>query len=161
MSRELADKLQETVDREGALLCHIPDEDAGRKPAPSKWSKKEELGHLIDSACNNHVRFVVASIGPEFRGAGYRQDDWVEEHGYNEMRWADVVDFWRRYNAFLAALVRRIPDARMETPCTVGEGKPVTLRFLIEDYILHMQHHLDHILERENITAYPGAAVGA
>jgi hypothetical protein len=42
----------------------------------------------------------------------------------------------------------------------IGDSAPVTLRFLIEDYVLHMQHHLDHILRRDNLTQYPGAALG-
>jgi len=115
---------------------------------------------LIDSATNNHVRFVRASIGLEYRGPGYEQDSWVRAHGYQEMSWPEIVDFWERYNHFLVRLVKRIPDDRLPTPCVIGQSDTVTLRFLIEDYTLHMQHHLDHILQREKITQYPGAAVG-
>ena len=160
MPETLALSLAQAVDREYAHLKNVTERDAGVKPAPGAWSQKEELGHLIDSAANNHVRFVRASIEPAFRGPGYQQDAWVSLHGYQEMPWADLLDFWRSYNRFLAGLVRRIPEESLERPCTVGESRPVTLRFLIEDYILHMQHHLDHILKREKITQYPGAAVG-
>jgi len=76
------------------------------------------------------------------------------------MVWTEIIDFWRRYNHFLAHLVERIPEDRLPAQCVVGDSMPVTLQFLIEDYILHMQHHLDHILAREKITQYPGAAVG-
>jgi len=76
------------------------------------------------------------------------------------MPWAEILDFWQRYNHFLAGLVRRIPKDRLATPCVIGNSETVTLQFLIEDYTLHMQHHLDHILQREKITQYPGAAVG-
>jgi len=152
--------LESALDREIAGLRRITEPQSAVKSSPDAWSKKEELGHLIDSAANNHVRFVRASIDPEFRGLGYRQDDWVRLHGYQEMAWTDIVDFWRRYNDFLVGLVRRIPEGKLLTPCVVGDSAPVTLKFLIEDYVLHMQHHLDHILERETITAYPGAALG-
>jgi hypothetical protein len=160
MPEQLARTLQETVDNEAALLRGLSDRDAALKPAPNAWSKKEELGHLIDSATNNHVRFVRASIEPEFHGPGYAQDDWVATHRYHEMPWSDVIDFWQQYNHFLAGLVRRIPADRLGTRCAVGNSEPVTLQFLIEDYTLHMQHHLDHILQRETIRQYPGAAVG-
>ena len=166
MPQELASALHETVQRETAPLCVITEKEAGMKPTPRAWSKKEELGHLIDSASNNHIRFVHASLtaeiggSGEFRGSGYEQDRWVDLHGYNEMPWSEIVGFWRQYNDFLAALVRRIPEDRLATPCVVGNSSPVTLGFLIEDYILHMQHHLDHILQREKITQYPGAALG-
>ena len=160
MPDQLADSLQETVDRETTLLLAVTELQASVKPAPDVWSQKEELGHLIDSATNNHVRFVRASLEPEFHGPGYQQDAWVSLHGYHEMPWADLVDFWRRYNIFLSGLVRRIPNLLLDVYCVIGSSAPVTLRFLIEDYILHMQHHLDHILKREKITEYPGAAVG-
>ena len=160
MPHELALFLEKAVNEEFAHLQKISERDAGVKPSPGKWSQKEELGHLIDSATNNHVRFVRASAEPNFRGPGYEQDVWVSTHGYHEMPWADLLDFWKRYNLFLARLVRRLPESSMSRRCIVGESQPVTLRFLIEDYILHMQHHLDHILQRETITQYPGAALG-
>jgi hypothetical protein len=160
MPHHLALTLQDTVDREAAHLRKVAEPDASAKPLLHVWSKKEELGHLIDSAANNHVRFVRAAIEPEFRGPGYEQDSWVSLHGYHEMAWAEVIDFWQRYNHFLARLVERIPEDRLPVRCVVGDSTPVTLKFLIEDYTLHMQHHLDHILVREKITEYPGAALG-
>jgi hypothetical protein len=160
MPEHLALSLEQAIDQEFANLRAVSERDASVKPAADKWSHKEELGHLIDSATNNHVRFVRASLEPDFRGPGYQQDGWVAAHGYHEMPWADLIDFWKRYNLFLARLIRRIPESLMTRPCRVGESQPVSLQFLIEDYILHMQHHLDHILKREKITQYPGAAVG-
>jgi len=160
MPEQLALTLQQTVDREAAALRAIPELEASVKPAADVWSKKEELGHLIDSATNNHVRFVRAALEPEFRGPSYEQNAWVSLHGYHEMPWADLIDFWQRYNLFLAGLVGRIPGLLLEVNCVIGDSAPVTLRFLIEDYTLHMQHHLDHILKREKITQYPGAALG-
>lgn len=160
MPNDLALKLQETVAREFAQLSGLTEADAAVTGSSAAWSKKEELGHLIDSAANNHVRFVRASLEPEFRGPTYHQNGWVERHGYDEMPWEDLLEFWRRYNALLAAVVRRIPEDRMQTPCVIGESAPVTLRFLIDDYVLHMQHHLDHILRRDKLTQYPGAALG-
>ncbi|HVX65854.1 MAG TPA: DinB family protein [Bryobacteraceae bacterium] len=148
MPRALAARLQETVERETAALARVTDEEAAAKPAVNGWSKKEELGHLIDSATNNHVRFVRASLEPGFRGEGYAQERWVELHGYAAMPWVEIVELWRRYNGLLVELVRRIPEDRLERPCTIGDSAPVTLRFLIEDYVGHMQHHLDHILKR-------------
>ena len=160
MPEHLALSLERAVNSEFTHLQTISERDASVKPGPGKWSRKEELGHLIDSAANNHVRFVRASSEPDFRGPGYQQDAWVSAHGYHEMPWADLLDFWKRYNLFLARLVRRVPENVLGRACVVGESQPVTLQFLIEDYVLHMQHHLDHILEREKITQYPGAAIG-
>ncbi len=147
MAQDFASELPEIVEREAARLLQISDGTASVKPFPAAWSKKEELGHLIDSAANNQARFVAASLQPEFRAPGYDQDGWVHRHGYNEMPWAEIVDFWRRYNHVLAALVRRIPEDRLETPCFIGDGPQVTLGFLVHDYLRHLRHHLDHILK--------------
>src|SRR6516162_7378422 len=125
MPEHLAQSLKEAVDREAIFLKAVTERDASRKPAAGAWSQKEELGHLIDSAANNHVRFVRASLEPEFRGPGYEQDGWVALHGYHEMQWADLIDFWKRYNTFLAGLVRRIPEDLLEKLCVVSESRPV------------------------------------
>src|SRR5581483_8311925 len=159
MPEHLARSLEEAIGDEFPQLSAVTERHASVKPEPGKWSPKEELGHLIDSATNNHVRFVGASID-EFRGPGYEQDAWVATHGYHEMQWAELIGFWKTYNLFLARLIRRIPEDRMARTCTIGDSRPVTLQFVIEDYILHMQHHIDHILRRETIRQYPGAAAG-
>ena len=67
------------------------------------------------------------------------------------------MEFWRQYNSLLVHLIARIPEDKLRTSCSIGSAAPVTLGFVIEDYILHMQHHLDHILDRERQTTYPGA----
>jgi hypothetical protein len=161
MPQDLADFLEQTIVRELPNLQAIDEQGAGaRLEGAGAWSRREELGHLIDSAANNHIRFVRATIEPEFRGTGYDQEAWVRLHGYDDLPWSILIDFWQRYNSLLVHLVSRVPEERLNTRCIVGESAPVTLRFLIEDYVLHMQHHLDHILHRDIVTQYPGAAVG-
>jgi hypothetical protein len=157
MVQDLSLFLTQTIERELPNLRACDDKRASIPRAPGKWSAKEELGHLIDSAANNHIRFVRGAAGPEFRGPGYAQDDWVRLHGYRDMKWETIVDFWFQYNAFLAGLVARIPPDRSETLCYIGENNPVTLGFVIEDYVLHMQHHIDQLSSREHVSSYPGA----
>ena len=89
-----------------------------------------------------------AALEPEFHGPTYNQNGSVLLHGYQELSWPDLLEFWRQYNLLLAQVVARIPESKLNTPCRVGENQPVTLQFLIEDYVAHMQHHLDHILRR-------------
>jgi hypothetical protein len=155
MATNLARALLQTVERELPHLRALPDEQASIPRGPGKWRPKEELGHLIDSAANNHVRFAAGAIGPEFRGSGYAQEDWVRLHGYSTMSWDAIVDLWSGYNRLLVRLIERIPESQMQTQCTIGAGEPVTLSFLIDDYILHMQHHIDLLLRREHVTQYP------
>ncbi|MBV8071142.1 MAG: DinB family protein [Acidobacteriaceae bacterium] len=159
MAVDLARHLAQTIERELPNLRGLTDEQASRPRAVGKWCAKEELGHLIDSAANNHIRFVRGALESHVRGPGYAQDDWVRAHGYSTMPWQKIVDFWFAYNSFLTGLVERIPEARLETPCFIGTNDAVTLQFLIDDYVLHMQHHIDQLLRRDVITQYPGATI--
>lgn len=154
MAEHLAEALRQVIDEELTRLLAIPDEDAGVPGRNGGWSQKEELGHLIDSAANNHQRFVRAALEAGYNGPGYQQDEWVKVHGYAEWHWTELTTFWQQYNALLAHVIDRIPEDRLKARCVVGTGEPVTLGFLIEDYVHHMQHHLDHILGREKLTTY-------
>lgn len=155
---DLAEMLQRTVATELPNLLRMTEEEAARKPQPDKWSPKEELGHLLDSAVNNQVRFVRGATEDGFVGPGYAQDAWVHLQGYQEIEWETLVVRWKQHNLMMARLIGRIPPERLSTECTVA-GHRVTLAFLIEDYIFHIQHHLDHIVGRETLTSYPGATL--
>jgi hypothetical protein len=157
MAVSLSRRLTQTIERELPNIRALSDDEASLARAPGKWCAKEELGHLIDSAANNHIRFVGSALDCQFRGPGYAQNEWVRLHGYSTMPWGAIVDFWFAYNSFLTGLIGRIPEPQLETPCFIGGNEPVTLRFLIDDYILHMQHHIDQLLRREVITQYPRA----
>jgi hypothetical protein len=161
MPESLAKSFEQVLSYEYVNLRVLTDDQAALRPAGAdSWSRKEELGHLIDSAINNHVRFAAASLQTEFSGPPYEQDGWVRAHGYHEMAWSSLLESWRQHNELLLRLVKRIPEERLAIPCHIGSADPVNLRFLIEDYVLHMQHHLDHLLSREKLTQYPGAAAG-
>ena len=105
------------------------------------WTRKEIVGHLLDSAANNRQRFVRASTGERYTGPQYSQDGWVAAHGYAGQSWETLVRWWQVEHEILTALVDGIAEDRLETVCVVGEEAPVTLRFLIEDYIVHQRWH--------------------
>ncbi|MBT9331463.1 DinB family protein [Paracidobacterium acidisoli] len=109
------------------------------------WTRKQILGHMIDSAANNHQRFVRASLDGAYTGPDYGQQAWVDAHGYAEASWETLLGWWKAYHDLLIAVVNRIPVAKLEAECRVGDDAPVTLRFLITDYIAHQQHHLRQI----------------
>jgi hypothetical protein len=155
MAADLTSLLRETINRELPHLLALTDEAASQNDGrPGSWTRKQELGHLIDSAAHNHMRFVLASIDGEFRGMGYAQDKWVAAHGYGDLEWRFLVDLWYRFNTLLVHLVKRIPENEIGNRCVIGWGV-VTLGYVIEDYILHMRHHLDHVLGRETAGRYP------
>lgn len=156
---DMAQMLRRAIAEEEPRLRAISDPSAGISPdVPGKWSRKQELGHLIDSATNNRVRIAKAATEGQYAGPSYDPVAWVELGGYAGMSWSVLIDLWKMLNEALGVALDRVPPRRLEAECRIGDAQPATLRFVIEDYILHMQHHLDHILGRERMTEYPSAA---
>lgn len=158
MRTDLADFLITTTERELPNLRSLSEEQAAAARGGRDWTRKQELGHLIDSASNNHQRFVRTALDGAYSGPGYAQNGWVAIHGYQDRPWTSLVEFWWQYNALLGAVVGRIEPKRLEAECIVN-GAKLTLGFVIEDYVFHMQHHIDQILDRPVITPYPGAGL--
>lgn len=145
MPIEFAQQFRADLDQVRVSLRAVPVTLADTPWRPGGWTRKQVVGHLIDSAANNRQRFVRASIEGEYSGPGYDQDAWVEAHGYANQPWETVLDWWEADHAILAAVVDRIAPDRLQASCVVADGQPVTLRFLIEDYIAHQRWHLAQI----------------
>lgn len=126
------------------LLKEIDDEVFSAKPDPAKWSKKQIIGHLIDSATNNHQRFVRVQFEdkPSIR---YDQDKWNDYTHYQQMNSLHVIVFWEAYNNHLVQIIKHIPKEALSRECQVGDNV-VTLDFLINDYVHHMEHHLRQVV---------------
>ena len=146
MAAGLADTLRNTIEGHVPNLQAIREDQAAGPGRPGGWSRKEELGHLIDSATINRVRVMLAANQNGFRGDDYDQEACVRLHGYQELPWLTLIEFWAASNSMLARAVGRIPDGRLAAQCIIGRHEPMSLRALIESYMAHMQHHLDHIL---------------
>jgi hypothetical protein len=128
-------------------LRAITEASAATRPGGGAgWSRQQELGHLVDSAANNRVRFINAALAGEWTGPSCDGNGWVDLGGYAGMNWVDVVGLWTSLNQALAVVVERIPAGRLAASCRIGGGDAVTLEFLIGDYIDHMRNHLDHIV---------------
>jgi hypothetical protein len=154
--QEVADDLRETVDAAERELRLISEADSAKRPAPKKWSAKEILGHLIDSAANNHSRFVRGALGDELVFPGYDQNAWVTLQNYQSRSWNDLIDLWSAYNRHLSEVIATIPKAaltRRQAKHNFDQiaWKPVPaneasmLEYLIRDYIDHLRHHLEQI----------------
>jgi hypothetical protein len=142
---EYAKRIRECVKRAGERFASISEKEASQKQAPDKWSRKEILGHLIDSAANNHQRFVRAQLEGTLAFPGYEQNGWVGVQGYAAEDWEKIRELWSALNMHLAHIVDRVPPEKMTIPCRIGKNAEVTLELLIGDYIKHMEHHLKQI----------------
>ena len=128
-------------------LVDISEDDAARKPEPARWSKKEILGHLIDSAANNHQRFIRAQFAASLELPTYEQEAWVKCNAYATERWPDLVNLWLLFNRHLLHVLKAMPKAALENQIAIGVRAPVTLYAVIVDYLRHMDHHLGQIFQ--------------
>jgi hypothetical protein len=137
-------------------LLAIGDAASGVRPAPGKWSPREILGHLIDSAANNHARFVRAQSSDDLVLPGYAQEEWVRVQGYQDAEWGELVELWAAYNRHLAWVIGRVPAEVANRPRgrhnlheiawqPVPADHPATLAYFMADYVDHLEHHLRQI----------------
>ena len=121
-------------------------EQQARQPArPGGWLRKEELGHLLDSAQNNHQRIALAAINGAYAGPEYTQNAWVDLHGYRTMEWAEILAFWKMRNQLIHRVIANIPEDRLSAPVRIGDSPAMTLSAWIDDYLQHMAHHVAQI----------------
>jgi len=138
----VTERLLGIVERESARLRGMQGPALTSRPAPGKWCRKEILGHLVDSAANNHQRFVRAAIAGDLSFPGYVQEGWVAVQRWAEEDWAVIVDLWTALNRHLAHLLAGLPAGALSAPCRIGDRPGVTLAALAEDYLRHLEHHL-------------------
>ena len=133
--KDIARDIRSIVDHASVHLSRMKPDDVSSKKAPDAWSKKEMLGHLIDSAANNHQRFVRACCNAAADFPTYSQNDWVRIQQYNESDWGTLVELWAAHNRHLSDVIERIPRDAMSSPCNIGKEDPVTLEFLLKEYL--------------------------
>lgn len=153
MGRVIAEGLRETVIAAGAKLEAISEENSLEQLGPGKWNKRQLLGHLIDSASNNHQRFVRARGTDELVFDGYDQNAWVSAQHYDEAPWQELIELWRSFNLHLARVIESTPESDLIRPRSthnldriawesVPRSESVTLAYFMHDYVGHLRHHL-------------------
>lgn len=145
MTKKAIDRLNYIIDKVPSILTAIGEENMSLKPLPNKWSKKEIIGHLIDSATNNHQRFVRGQFEhhPEIR---YDQNKWNEFSFYQEIDSNQIVSFWTIYNKQLLEIISRIPTENLKKQIKVGDNS-LTIELLIVDYVEHLEYHLKQVID--------------
>jgi hypothetical protein len=144
-------------------LGEINSAQSAEKPNPNKWSKREILGHLIDSAINNHPRFVIPPEQYKLEFATYPHEYWVNAHDYQSMDWMTLVQTFEIYNGHLAVLITQLSDNQLNRLYDkhnfdqiafvhVPKDQPASLRYLIIDYMVHIEHHIKQIIPEYKLT---------
>lgn len=154
----IASDLLQTLRTAETMLHQIGNADATFRQAPDKWSKKEILAHLIDSASNNHQRFVRAATQGSLDFPGYDQEKLVLLQNPNLASWELVIELWSAYNRYLAHVLQQISASCSDVQCSIGGRSPVSLLWLAADYVEHLKHHLNQILGQQFQTGWSLAA---
>ena len=152
-------ELRRVVEETSPRLLEISEIKAEHRPGSDRWSAKEILGHLIDSATNNHQRFVRAQFKDDLLFDGYEQNEWVIFHGYQDADWKRLRELWRELNLHVASVMdSTAPDTRLKSRRehsldriawrTIPREKPATLDYLMRDYIGHLRHHLGQLFDQ-------------
>lgn len=140
-----ATELEHILDAARPRMLALDEAGVVRPSIEGKWSRKEILGHLIDSAANNHQRFVRLQIQETLSLPGYQQPDWVRVQHYQDRPWRDLVELWAVYNRHLAHIMRHADPNALSHVWKAANGD-VDLQFLMTDYLTHLKHHLQQIL---------------
>ena len=148
------DELRQAVNTATPKLLALG-EGSGARPAPRKWSPREIIGHLVDSASNNHQRFVRGQLQEDLVFPGYAQEDWVRIGRYADAPWEELVTLWRTFNLQIARVMEATPEEVRKRPrakhsfdaigVPINEGEAPTLEHVMSDYVVHLQHHLRQI----------------
>jgi DinB superfamily len=139
-------------------LGRLSEAESGTPRSTGHWSPKQIIGHLIDSAFNNHGRFVRAQSMDDLVFPGYAQDAWVRVQRYEARPWRELVQLWEQVNMHLAWVMESAPEperSRARRPHNLHQigfqpvpaGEPATLDQLMIDYVAHLRHHLRQIRE--------------
>jgi hypothetical protein len=142
---EVSRELVRVIDLAEPRLREVSEIDSRTPVLAGGWSHKQVIGHLIDSASNNHQRLVRAMLAEALEFPGYDQAGNVHVQAVQDADWLLLVSLWASYNRYLAHVIAQLPEDKLETVCRIAARDPVTLRFLAEDYLAHLLHHLRQI----------------
>ncbi len=153
----VVNELNAIVEEFTAKFNQFSEAELADKPLPDKWSKKEVIGHLIDSAQNNLRRFIVSQYESVPQKIVYDQDYWVAANKYQHMTGADVIQLWRLVNSQIVNVLVAMPKELYSRTCdTSKEGMQLhTLEWLAEDYVKHLKHHLNQVIQYSFDITYP------
>ena len=145
----IIEHLKQTIEQYYSLLINVSEPAFSSKPFPDKWSKKEELGHLIDSAQNNIQRFIRVQY-EEHVHIRYNPDNWVAMNDYQTRDTKELIELWYLLNKQIIAILEKMPQEKWETLMSFDVNPAVknTTLFIAEDYVNHMVHHLETIANK-------------
>ena len=154
--KNVVNELRSIVTEFADRLNTIAPEELAVKTNPKKWSRKEVIGHLIDSAQNNLRRFVVGQYD-QTANIIYDQDFWVRANDYQSMKAEEIILLWKLLNERICVVLTNMSDDALKREVNTGKHIPElhSLEWLAADYVKHMKHHLNQVIPKSFDTTYP------
>jgi hypothetical protein len=121
--------------------------DPNRKDNNAGWSIKEIVGHLIDSASNNHQRLLRYVSNGELSFPSYDQESFVSRANYKNFEYLDLLTLWYLHNKLLFHIYDNIPEGDLESSIKVGDRPAMSIRQLMEDYFAHLMIHENQLMQ--------------
>lgn len=116
------------------------------KITEEKWSKKEIIGHLVDSSLHNLVRFTEINYSEKpYIYRTYNQTDLIKINQYQEMDNNELLQLWYTLNNQLIRIFKAVKMETLEYKIQLTDNSIVDLRFLMTDYVEHLEHHINQI----------------
>ena len=145
-SIKYSEQLINSINEKIKILLSLTEDKFNSTPTGMIWTRKEVLGHLIDSASNNHHRFIkIQDDETSFNIIPYTQDDWVKRNNYANQSSDTLITLWYYYNTHLAHAIRNIPEHVFDKKCILKDNSTTDFEFIVSDYIKHLNHHLEEI----------------
>ena len=146
---KLASDIESTLNTAYEELTGLSDTDAEKRPAEGQWSVKEIIGHMVDSASNNHQRWVRLQMTDGLSFPEYQQDNarWVALQQYNNRPWPSLLALWRHFNLHMAAMVENVDTACLDNLWVIDADTAIPLADLMTGYLVHLNMHLEQIRE--------------
>jgi hypothetical protein len=149
--KKTIEALRQSIAQAMPILQSISEKEFSAR-LPDKWSKKQILGHLIDSALSNSRRFVLAQYESQPK-VDYNADEWVALSNYQHYNKDSLIQLWKLLNEHICIILETMPEDKYENLCDSGYPELHTLKWLAEDYVVHLHHHLDQLREEGGVSS--------
>lgn len=130
-------------------LIDLPVDKISNRRNKQNRTIKQILGHLIDSAANNHQRMVRLQYTAKLQFPDYQQDNdlWIALQDYENADWFTLIQLWKYYNLHMIQVIKSVDMSKLDNSWQSFEGATVTLRQMIEVYLGHIELHFNEIQE--------------
>ena len=146
--KETTNRLEQLLNKGLEYVAQSSEIEMSRRHSEGKWSKKEILGHLVDSGINNLQRFTEIQFeNKPYQIRKYKQDELVRANDYQNSDTSNIAELWSSINDQILSLIKIQTEETLNYKIEIEKEVFSDLRFLVKDYVDHLEHHLNQIMK--------------